>query len=348
MSFNQRIQIVAWSAFAVVGCLIGSVAGQDGLDPNASMPNWKMQTLGGSQFWTDLWVVSEWRVQQNSETGHCRLLDPEKVRHAWGGEQYCRNQLKRRIEAGTVQLPQGKVAILLHGLVRTSTSMEPLAVHLRKHGYGTINFGYASTREKVGDHAEALKSVIDGLGPHVNEVYLVGHSLGNLVVRRYLGDTADQAKRIQGDQRIQRIVMLGPPNHGSRMARLLKRSVLFNTLAGKSGQQLASGWEALEPTLAVPEIPFGIVAGGQDNINFSNLILRGPDDFTVALSEAKLNGADDLFVRPLFHSTMMHQPEVMSATVKFLEHGYFVAADQRQPVPAAAEQSSVSPAANNE
>ena len=32
------------------------------------------------------------------------------------------------------------------------------------------------------------------------------------------------------------------------------------------------------------------------------------------------------------HCTMMVQPEVQQATLRFLQHGYFLSADQRQPI----------------
>lgn len=50
------------------------------------MPNIKFPTMGGEVWWNDLAEYNGWRVQRNSATGHCRILDPEDVRHAWGGE----------------------------------------------------------------------------------------------------------------------------------------------------------------------------------------------------------------------------------------------------------------------
>lgn len=49
------------------------------------MPNIELPTLGGLIFWNDLAESNGWRVQQNIITGHCRVLDPDNVRHAWGG-----------------------------------------------------------------------------------------------------------------------------------------------------------------------------------------------------------------------------------------------------------------------
>ena len=51
------------------------------------MPNIELPTLGGHFFWNNLAEVNGWRVQQNIFTGHCRVLDPDDIRRAWGGEE---------------------------------------------------------------------------------------------------------------------------------------------------------------------------------------------------------------------------------------------------------------------
>lgn len=51
------------------------------------MPNIPLPTLGGLVFWNDLAEVNGWRVQQNIITGHCRVLDEDNIRRAWGGEE---------------------------------------------------------------------------------------------------------------------------------------------------------------------------------------------------------------------------------------------------------------------
>ena len=303
-------------------------------DQPIGYPNWKTKTLGGKQFWTDVRYVGGWRIQQNSETGHCRLLSPDSTRHASGNHLHCKQKLDKLVAEGKARPVKGKVVIVLHGLIRTKSSMQPMANFLQKEGdFTAINLQYASTRNKVSEHAKALKGVIDGLGRNVTEINFVGHSLGNLVVRRYLDDTTDSQSGRQGDSRIRRMVMIGPPNQGSRFARVLKSSVAFRTIFGVSGVELSRAWEKLEPTLAIPTFEFGIIAGGQETEKgFSNVILEGKDDFTVSVSETKLAGAHDFVVKPLFHSTMMHQPEVLEATLCFLQNGYLVSESQRTPL----------------
>jgi hypothetical protein len=44
------------------------------------------KTLGGKVWWTDLKNVNGWRLQQNNWDKHCRIIDRNDVRHAYGSE----------------------------------------------------------------------------------------------------------------------------------------------------------------------------------------------------------------------------------------------------------------------
>src|SRR5690606_5437527 len=101
--------------------------------------------------------------------------------------QHCLQQLERIARRERLPEPQGKVVVLLHGLGRTARSMQPLAEYLEEHGYETVCFSYASTRDNLLEHAKALRRVVDSL-QGASSISLVGHSLGNLVVRRCLAE----------------------------------------------------------------------------------------------------------------------------------------------------------------
>jgi len=231
IAFKVVLTVLVASLIVVAGSVAHgqhSVApGQTGPPPenekSEGFPNLAVRTGGGMQFWTDLRNVSGWRVQQNSETGHCRLIDPKRVRRAWGNFAHCEQALQQRLQTGQVIQPVGKVVVLLHGLVRTRNSMQVMEQHLQGQGFTTVNFGYASSRKQVSEHAVALKSVIDGLGDQVTDIYMVAHSLGNIVIRKYLHDTTNPQTNLNGDPRIRRIVMIGPPNQGSKVANDCRR-----------------------------------------------------------------------------------------------------------------------------
>lgn len=57
------------------------------LDNIGCLPNIKGKSIGGVFFWEDLANVNGWRVQRNLVFGNCRILDPENIRRAWGGEK---------------------------------------------------------------------------------------------------------------------------------------------------------------------------------------------------------------------------------------------------------------------
>lgn len=62
--------------------LIGRVC-----DYIGEMPNIEMKTMGGLVWWEELANANGWRLQQNKLFGNFRILDPNNVRKAWGGEE---------------------------------------------------------------------------------------------------------------------------------------------------------------------------------------------------------------------------------------------------------------------
>ena len=77
--------------------------------------------------------------------------------------------------------------IVLHGLGEGRASMRPIADHLRKTLDATVLLvGYASTAAPIEAHGRSLDAVVDGLAPPRRGISFVGHSLGNLVVRRWM------------------------------------------------------------------------------------------------------------------------------------------------------------------
>lgn len=296
--------------------------------------NWK--TLGGKQFWTDIHHCGGWRIQENAVSGHFRLLDHENRKQLSGTFQECLDRKNQLLNSGDMEPHQGRVVIVLHGLMRATGSMRKLAQYLRDYGdFAAVDFEYASTRRPVAYHAEALAKVIDSLGPDVTEINFVAHSMGNIVVRHFLADIEQRTL----DREFGRMVMLGPPNQGSKMATVMRWSFLFNVIAGPAGIQLGAGWDKLEPHLATPNFEFGIIAGGQsERQKLSNYLLNGKDDFTVSVEETRLPGATDFMVRPLLHATMMSQAVTLKATLNFLENGYFESAEKRVPIPCASKE----------
>ena len=214
--------------------------------PATGQSEWiPVPTLGGKQFWADELFFRGWRIQRNVLSDHCRLLDPSDRRHSWGTLEQCRaklDEIKRRQKLPPMR---GRAVVVLHGLIRSRESMARLCDYLeKKGGFTVINVTYPSTRRSIGQHAAALGRIIENLDG-ITEIHFVGHSMGNLVVRHYLGDQLDRSTGRLRERRCKRMVMLGPPNQGSHLATALSENGAFSAINGTPGRQLGAEWNAI-------------------------------------------------------------------------------------------------------
>lgn len=292
-----------------------------------------LPTLGGKQFWVDSLLFRGWRIQRNVLTDHCRLLDVDNWRQASGTFDECAAALEKIKRQHHLKPLGGRAVIVLHGLGRDRAIVEPLCRYLRENTKMSVySFGYPSTQAGVAQHAKCLAQVVDRL-EGLTELNFVAHSLGNLVVRHYFADlkVADASGRAVPP--LGRMVMLGPPNHGAEVAATLAQSDWFVAATGRAGLELGRQWAELEPRLAVPPCPFGIVAGGRGNVRGFNPLLPSDDDGIVTVASAQLAGAADFVCVPVYHALLVNDRQVLEYAVSFLEHGYFISAAKRHPLP---------------
>lgn len=307
------------------------------LDENKRGWNLALPTLGGKQFWTDYRWWYGWRVQYNGTLDHWRLIDPSGVRRAWGGRKAMLDELDSVIKRSPNQTKIEEIVILAHGLFRTKESMNPIveqweATHGSQPGYRAddrqqisekpckmfVPISYASTRSSIDNHANAFRELVENL-PGEPRISFVGHSLGNIVFRRAIGEWQNAGDPRGVLSRLHRAVMLGPPNQGSAFAASLSKLGVFETLTGASGMHLGPAWEKLQSSLGTPPCPFAIVIGDISDSYLSNPLLEGPSDGIVTVEEARLEGATESKTFPVLHSFLMSDPEIVKSTLSFLE-----------------------------
>lgn len=268
--------------------------------------------------WSDEAVRHDWRLQRRPGSDAWRILDPHEAAVVEGDEAACRAEFARLESTGRIPPVAGDTVFVLHGLGENRSSMRPLVEHLRQRlGATVMTVGYASPRAGIDDHAASLGRVVAGLGRE-DRVSFVGHSLGNLVVRRWmaLAPPADLA-------RVHRMVMLGAPNQGSDLARMAARVWVLSALSHGAARDLVLHWPEISKTLAVPACEFGIVAGGKGDGRGYSTLLDGDDDAVVRVAETRLDGARDFLLLPVSHAAMTKNAAVHRATVSFLETGRF-------------------------
>lgn len=281
----------------------------------------EMQTLGGRQFWGDVRFFRDYRIQRNVFTGHHRLLDGRDWRHHWGSYDDCCEKLDELCEQKRLAPMSGKAVICLHGILRSSKSMQAMTNALREDGYTVFPFDYPSTQVSIPDAAEYLHQVIDHLDG-IDEIALVGHSMGGLVIRAYFAE--------HHDPRIKRAVMLGTPNYGAELADRLQSMLITKVVAGPAGRQLRTS--DLAPALPAPPVEFAVIAGARGNDSGWNPLIPGDDDGTVTVASTRLAGAADFTTVPVLHHALTSSPEALQAVRGFLATGKLRVDRERQPI----------------
>lgn len=232
------------------------------------------------------------------------------------------------------------LVILLHGLHQNTWIMQFLAHYLQKQGFVTHCFRYFSVVQDLNCHAKRLNAWLQGHHDPKTPLYLVGHSLGGLVIRQFL--------QTYPDWWVKSCVTLGTPHQGSVCARyvyqicpFLIKKAYFNGLDGR-----------LDPPSN--QVAFGVIAGNkpsgmgwpfltyhfwQQNKQQKNqkqsqkrpktfkqwfsFDLKNMHDGTVLLTESRLDSAQDYLVLPVSHTGLLFDQQAAYQTAFFLRHGRF-------------------------
>jgi hypothetical protein len=321
--------------FAAPTELVGTAHAQlipslEDIDPLEGIRDIQLPTLGGPKFWTDQHLYFGYRIQQNSVTNHCRLLDSENVRLRFGSYEQCVAKLNEIRNAQRLPSMRGRVVIGVHGWAGTRIVMTPLLTYIEKNEHvRCCRFEYASTQGVIEDHTNALIRCIQGM-PDVEQIDFVAHSMGNIILRRVMAKLMETDPQGRLDPRIHSFVMIAPPNQGAIASETwFDAESVIRAIGGPAIQQLGIGWSELEPHLATPPCSFGIIAGGLGNETGLNPLLPGDNDSVVTVATTQLTGASDFRVVPATHTVLTLNPKVMAYTTQFFRNGYFESEESR-------------------
>lgn len=211
----------------------------------------------------------------------------------------------------------GEHVVLLHGLCRTTRSMEKMEAALSEAGYVVHNLSYPTRKKTVDQLAdEHLAPLLerDELR-NAGRVHFVTHSLGGIVLRQHLKDH-------QPDN-LGRIVLLGPPNQGSDVVDKIGHWKLFRALNGPAGNQLGSKPDSLVNQLGPLGHEHAVIAG-RGSINWINsLMIPGPDDGKVAVAKTGLSDTTHHLTLMVTHPYLMQNKRVIRQVTHYLENGEF-------------------------
>ncbi len=207
--------------------------------------------------------------------------------------------------------------ILLHGLVRSNSSMEKIEEKLLSEGFNVVNYDYPSRDFSIAKLAtnEIPKALKKCEQYATKKIHFVTHSLGGILIRYYLKDNEIES--------LGRIVMLSPPNQGSEIVDELADVPGYDILNGPVGRELGTDTKSVPLSLGPADYELGIITGNESINLILSQFIPGEDDGKVSVENAKLEGMADFLVVPHSHPFIMKSDNVIKQIISFLNDGQF-------------------------
>ncbi|EMC9924231.1 triacylglycerol lipase [Vibrio parahaemolyticus] len=200
--------------------------------------------------------------------------------------------------------------IILHGLYMHGLVMQPLSQKLRKLGYETQVLSYNTVAI---DESSLFDSIDHSLNPLTANV-LVGHSLGGLMIKRYL------ANRKQTTSLISHVVAIGSPLKGASIVGRIQ-DLGLGAILGNSPHH---GLNKHDDAWAFPQ-KLGSIAGTVP-IGARPLLIRNDNtmsDGTVTVEETRLDGMQDHIEVKQTHTSLIYNTFVPQQIDHFIRTDYF-------------------------
>ena len=194
-----------------------------------------------------------------------------------------------------------ELVVLTHGFMANRLMLRLLAARLRRLGWNIDIWGYESFVTSVKTHADRFSDFLTDrcADERYDQIHLVTHSMGCIIGRMALNDVRSE--------KINRFVMLTPPNRGSfvatRTAKLFGH--LFRPVAELTTQQ-----DSLVNSLADPvDVEIGVIAAEQDVL--------------VSLESTRLGVPHEHITLPCLHSAVLFRQDAANHIHSFLKTGHF-------------------------
>ncbi|TOC22905.1 cobinamide adenolsyltransferase [Vibrio parahaemolyticus] len=200
--------------------------------------------------------------------------------------------------------------IILHGLYMHGLVMQPLSQKLRKLGYETQVLSYNTVAI---DESSLFDSIDHSLNPLTANV-LVGHSLGGLMIKRYL------ANRKPTTSLISHVVAIGSPLKGASIVGRIQ-DLGLGAILGNSPHH---GLNKHDDAWAFPQ-KLGSIAGTVP-IGARPLLIRNDNtmsDGTVTVEETRLDGMQDHIQVKQTHTSLIYNTFVPQQIDHFIRTDYF-------------------------
>jgi predicted alpha/beta hydrolase family esterase len=207
---------------------------------------------------------------------------------------------------------------LVHGYGSSPLFMKSIEHYLKKNKLEIVNYGYPSLTEDLTVCGDSLYAAIRR--SKADTVSFVTHSMGALVVRSMV----NKIESDPGFPKINRIVMITPPNHGAEIADFFAWSRIWRYILGPNIQNLATDSNSLANHLPVPDrYEIGIIIGINKNKKGYNPFIKGNNDGYLTPKSALLGTEKEDFYISSGHSMIIHNKRVLKLVYQFIMNGKF-------------------------
>ncbi|MFO7819030.1 MAG: alpha/beta hydrolase [Halanaerobacter sp.] len=212
----------------------------------------------------------------------------------------------------------GRKVVLVHGYSKGKDDMRSLKENLTKLGYRVKSVDLPLTFKRLEAAASQFGAEMEKIIANTEEneeISLVGHSTGGLIMRYFISQMGYEDK-------IDRAVLIATPNQGSQLADLAAE--ISDSLV-----DFLKTLDSLQPEKIreleledVRHVEIGAIAGNKSDLLLGYL-LEGENDGRVEVDAVRYEGLDDFILLPYNHLEIHHQLETAEVVASFLEEGEF-------------------------
>jgi pimeloyl-ACP methyl ester carboxylesterase len=199
--------------------------------------------------------------------------------------------------------------VLVHGLWNRGWTMMAMAKRLKARGHNVAVYSYPTRDNCLDGHANGLHAFVNRI--KAEEVHLVGHSMGGLVILNMLSRFDDLPPG--------RVVLMGTPVKGSSVVKRLEKLPGQKLMFGKARENLLQGF-AHSPQERETGMIRGTRALGLGRMTGKH---DEPSDGAVAVSETEMGGLKDSIDLEVAHTQMLVSAKVVAQVEQFLLSGEF-------------------------
>ena len=274
-------------------------------------------TLGGSQFWEDVFFYQKWRIQRNYHSKIYRLLDNWDIKRAEGTFEQCRKAFVKFIEVYEIPRQSGELVILLHGLGETKNVFRRLWKELTAKGYNVAAINYPSTRKPMKYHIRQLEFFLNHC-EDINKVSFITKGAGCLLLRMLIAHTYGW----QDNFRIDKVIYVNPINRGSDTFEILSRFAPFNFIFGPMLKE-CTPQQAQSISKMPNEIQSGIAFCETWGQKLFAPIIERFKSLPLKSEATEQDFAQDVINIPNTYCNVFNNPDVAKACLHFLKKGNF-------------------------